>query len=209
MISQRNVIPTKLTIIGAGGHSKVVIDTLLQLNYNDFVVCDMNTNKIGDKILSKKIAFLDKEIHTPKFHIAIGNNKTRENIHNIFIGNLIFKNILSPFSSISMFSNLSSGIFAAANSIIAANSTIGKGVIINHGAIVEHDCIVGDFSHIAPNATLLGTVKLGKRVFIGANATILPGINIADDSIIGAGAVVTKDILKPSCTAVGIPAKIL
>ncbi|MCG3470214.1 acetyltransferase [Xenorhabdus bovienii] len=209
MISQRNAIPTELTIIGAGGHCKVVIDTLSQLNYNDFIVCDMNPNKVGNKILTKEVIFLDKKINTPGFHIAIGNNKIRENIYNKFITNFIYRNILSPFSHISAFSNLSSGIFVAANSTIAAESIIGKGAIINHGAVVEHDCIVGDFSHIAPNATLLGEVKLGKRVFIGANATILPGIRIADDSIIGAGAVVTKDILKPSCTAIGIPAKIL
>ena len=55
-------------------------------------------------------------------------------------------------------------------------------MIINHGAVVDHDCTIGDFSHIAPNATLGGSVRVGSNVLIGTGANILPGVSVADDA---------------------------
>jgi acetyltransferase-like isoleucine patch superfamily enzyme len=49
---------------------------------------------------------------------------------------------------------------------------------------------------VAPNAVILGKVKIGKCCYIGSNATILPNITISDNVVIGAGAVVTKNIIE-------------
>jgi acetyltransferase-like isoleucine patch superfamily enzyme len=57
-----------------------------------------------------------------------------------------------------------------------------------------------------PGATILGNIKIGNFVTIGANATILPHLNIGDGSFIGAGSVVTKDIKKNEIVK-GNPAK--
>ena len=48
-----------------------------------------------------------------------------------------------------------------------------------------------------------------KNVDIGQNAQILGGIYIADGVKIGAGAVVTKSVLVPGVTVVGVPARIV
>lgn len=69
-----------------------------------------------------------------------------------------------------------------------------------------HDSVIGNFSTIAPNAAIMGRVKIGERCYIGANATIIPEITVCPDAIIGAGAVVNKDILEPG-TYVGVPAR--
>ena len=69
-----------------------------------------------------------------------------------------------------------------------------------------HDTVIGDFSTIAPNAAIMGRVRIGERCYIGANATIIPEITICPDTIIGAGAVVNKSIKEPG-TYVGVPAK--
>jgi acetyltransferase-like isoleucine patch superfamily enzyme len=65
---------------------------------------------------------------------------------------------------------------------------------------------VGDFSHIAPNATLGGGVRIGAGVLIGAGANILPGIAIGDGAVVGAGAVITTDVDAYE-THVGVPAR--
>jgi len=44
---------------------------------------------------------------------------------------------------------------------------------------------------------------------IGQNAQILGGITIADGVKLGAGAVVTKSVVEPGVTVVGIPARIV
>ena len=64
-----------------------------------------------------------------------------------------------------------------------------------------------DFSD--PRSPLLvGEMKIGKDVFIGAKAIVLPGLFLADGTVIGAGAVVTKDT-EPYGIYGGNPAKYL
>ena len=69
-----------------------------------------------------------------------------------------------------------------------------------------HDVELSDFVTIAPNAVLLGNVKIGYKCYIGANSTILPNISICDNVIVGAGSVVTKDI-KEAGKYAGAPAR--
>lgn len=79
-------------------------------------------------------------------------------------------------------------------------------MIVNHGAVVDHDCVVGEFAHVAPNATLGGGVSVGRLSMVGAGATVLPGTRIGRGCIIGAGAVVRRDV-PDGATVVGVPAK--
>lgn len=203
---------TKLIhVIGAGGHGKVVIDTLLALGipFNQIVLRDLDENFKGCKILDKsvEIGYPDKASANQLFHLAIGNSKAREQLHNFLTNlNLVPHTITHPAAIISRFSSLSHGVFVAANAIIGPLAIIGKSTIINHGAVVDHDCMVGDYCHVAPNATLGGGVKLGNHVIIGAGANILPEISIDDYSVVGAGAVVTQNI-PTATTYVGVPAK--
>lgn len=83
---------------------------------------------------------------------------------------------------------------------IGDNTLIGQQVVI---ATLNHDFDPKKRANMFPKS-----VKIGKRVWIGAHATICPGVSIGDNSIIGAGAVVTKDV--PANTiAAGVPAKVI
>jgi sugar O-acyltransferase (sialic acid O-acetyltransferase NeuD family) len=83
---------------------------------------------------------------------------------------------------------------------------VGQGSIVNTGAIVEHDAVLGEISHAAPGAVLLGGAQVGNRVLIGSGARVLPLVSVADGTVVGAGAVVTADLLEAS-TVGGVPAK--
>ncbi|MGN6342758.1 MAG: DapH/DapD/GlmU-related protein [Ginsengibacter sp.] len=89
---------------------------------------------------------------------------------------------------------------------VSSNVTISRGVHLNTYANVMHDCILEDFVTVAPNAVLLGGVKVERRSYIGAHSTILPRIRIGKNAIVGAGAVVTKDVNEGEIVA-GVPAK--
>jgi UDP-3-O-[3-hydroxymyristoyl] glucosamine N-acyltransferase len=86
------------------------------------------------------------------------------------------------------------GIQILAGSHIGANAHVANGCLINHHAIVEHDSSLGAFSHLAPNAVMLGGVKVGGSCLVGANATILPSVEITDGCTIGASAIVCHSI---------------
>lgn len=201
-----------LFLIGAGGHGKVVLDAMLLNDFpNQNIRVKDGSERLRDSIFfgyPVQVPVVSNDISDQLFHLAIGNSKVRENLFGQLNKlNAVPFTVLHPTASISQFSKIDKGAFVAANSVVAANASIGLCSIVNHGAIVDHDCIVGQFSHIAPNATLAGGVTVGSHVLIGAGANILPGVTIGDNAIIGAGAVVTTNI-GPGETRIGIPAKL-
>lgn len=198
-------------LVGAGGHCKVVLDALLEdgVSPSRFHICDEAPHLHGRE-------FLDYRIETPLpvdkmaksyFHLAIGEIEVRRRLFAALTERgALPLTVVHPSASVSRYSVLGASCFVAARSVIAPAAILGDSVISNHGAIIDHDCEVGDFSHIAPNVTLGGGVKVAAGVFIGAGAIILPGIRIGAGATIGAGAVVTEDV-DAGETRVGIPAR--
>ncbi|TCS35101.1 sugar O-acyltransferase (sialic acid O-acetyltransferase NeuD family) [Paucimonas lemoignei] len=197
-------------LVGAGGHGKVVLDALIRSDVAIDKICilDSNTALLGKELCGLKIniPIIQNGLEQGEFHIAIGNGKIRQNLYLQLLGiGSMPLSVIHPDAVVSRFSTIGLGSFIAARAIIAPAAEIGEGSIINHGAVVDHDCTVGSFSHVAPNVTLGGAVKVGARVLIGAGANILPNIKIGDDAVIGAGAVVLNDIAAGE-TYVGVPA---
>lgn len=95
---------------------------------------------------------------------------------------------------------------------------IGKGVFIDHGTgiVIGETAIIGEYSLIYQGVTLGGTGKekgkrhptLGKNVVVGCGAKLLGNIRIGDNVRIGAGSVVLHDV-PSNCTIVGIPGKVV
>jgi acetyltransferase EpsM len=104
------------------------------------------------------------------------------------------------------YTHFSQGVIVQRHVHVSTNCTIGCFAKINVGANVMHDVILEDYCTIAPNAVLLGGVKVGEGAMVGAHATVLPHVRIGKYATVGAGAVVTKDV--PDRTVVkGVPAR--
>jgi sugar O-acyltransferase (sialic acid O-acetyltransferase NeuD family) len=200
---------TNLSIIGSGGHARVVVESL---NYSkdNFKISIFDENiAVSGKLLSQfSIQFLNNFLDLNEcFHIAIGANDVRARLSLEAIKyNKKPLSIIHQLSTVSSSASIQEGVFVAANSIIASQSIIETGCIINHAAIIDHDCSVGEYSHIAPNATLGGGVNIGRQCLIGAGSVILPNVTIGDFSIIGAGSIVINDVPKGLIMA-GNPAR--
>lgn len=95
---------------------------------------------------------------------------------------------------------------------------IGKGILIDHatGVVIGETAVVGDDVSLLHDVTLGGTgkergdrhPKVGDGVLIAAGAKVLGNIRIGDGAKVGAGSVVLGDV-KPHCTVVGVPAKVV
>jgi serine O-acetyltransferase len=91
---------------------------------------------------------------------------------------------------------------------------LGRGFVIDHfgGIIISGYAKFGDDCRIR-NGVVVGLARvddpcapvIGDRVDIGAGAKVLGRIRIGNDVVIGANAVVTRDV-PDNCIAVGIPA---
>jgi serine O-acetyltransferase len=95
--------------------------------------------------------------------------------------------------------------------------TIGRRFRIEHfgGIIISGDAVIGDDVVLRNGVTIglkhrddPGSPVIGNRVDIGAGAKLLGRIRIGDDVLIGANAVVITDVPANSI-AVGVPARIL
>lgn len=95
---------------------------------------------------------------------------------------------------------------------------IGRGFFIDHGAgvVIGETAEIGDHVTLFQGVTLGGTGKergkrhptLGNHVVVGAGAKILGGIRIGDNVKIGANSVLLKSVPANS-TVIGVPARII
>lgn len=183
-----------VTIIGAGGHARVVVDALLAsgLESSQIAVRDARSglDLLGIQVMTPEI---EPGLSGKQFHVAVGG-PVRESLHAaaLTVGGRPMR-VVHPAAVVSQYATLADGVFAAAAAVIAPAAIVGEGTIINHGAVVDHDVVIGDFSHIAPNATLGGGVQVGSRATIGAGAVVLPGRKVGDGATVGASAVLLDD----------------
>ena len=199
-----------ILVVGASGHGRVVVDALFQCGVppEQIIVSDDSAALLGTEFLGLRVnvpAF-HRAACKLRFHVAVGNSIARKRLFDE-LQNAGYEpfTVVHPKAIISKFSSIGDGAFLAAGGLIAPGAKVGKGTIINHAAIIDHDCVVGDFSHIAPNATLGGGARIGDHVSIGAGATILPQIHVGNSAVIGAGAVVLRDVA-PGVICAGVPA---
>ena len=195
-----------MIIYGAGGHGKVVYDSLISQGVKLVGVFDDNpsiNSFLGLPVINSYSAY---EFVNEKLIISIGSNKLRYELSHLVKHK--FGTTVHDTAFLAEGVNTNDGAMILAKSVIQPEVQIGKHSIINTGAIVEHDCLLGDFTHIGPGAVVSGGVRIGIGTFIGANATILPGISIGDWVKIGAGSVVLKDVMDHT-ELVGNPARII
>ena len=199
----------EVIVLGAGGHAKVVISTLLELNFQINGVLDDDPNKWNQKVLNIPVLGPIELLKSGNFEqgiIAIGDNKTRKEIVEKYNGFCRWISIIHPFSYVHPSVEIGDGSVIFAGAVIQPEVIIGKYVIINTSASVDHDCKIEDFVHIAPGVHLAGGVSVGEGSLLGVGSSIIPYKRIGGWTIVGAGSVVINDI--PDCvTVVGVPAR--
>lgn len=197
-------------IYGAGGHGKVIADTLRAANLDfNIAIDDAKDAKLFNIKALKPQDFLkiNNAKNTYSIILAIGDSKIRKELYDKFT-QLGFEmpSIIHPSAYISKTATLGKGVVVLANASIGADAKIGDGAIINTGSVVEHDCSIGEFSHIAPGAVLCGGVSVGTQTLIGARSVIIESKSVGDSCLIGAGSVVI-DSIENNKKVVGNPAK--
>lgn len=193
----------KVSIIGASGHAKVVLEIIQKSGLLIDQIFDADNNR--ENFMGYKVNHDFSSIKTNTI-VAIGNNKIRKSIVEQY--QLQIDAIIHPASNISSYCNIGKGTVVMPGVSINADAVIGNHCILNTNCSIDHDCEIQDFVHISPNASLAGNVSVGEGTHIGIGACIIQGIKIGSNCIIGAGSVVIRDIPDNSML-VGNPGKII
>jgi sugar O-acyltransferase (sialic acid O-acetyltransferase NeuD family) len=195
-------------IYGASGHAKVIVETLEQCGFVEFLLIDdftKNTCLLDYQIVHSNNKAIS--IHLNNLIIAIGENKIRKTIVNKFILDN-FINAIHPSAVISKRAKIGLGNAIMSNASINSGALIKNHCIINTNTSVDHDCVIEDFVHLSPNVALAGNVFIGEGAHVGIGVSIIQGIKIGKWCKIGAGAVIISDV-PDYAVVVGNPGKII
>jgi len=197
-------------VIGAGGHSKVVVSCLQERNISIAAILDDDESKWERRILGVPVrgpVAVLSGYKSVRAIPAIGDNDARLFMMNRF-SNAIWITVVHPAAWVHKSVTLGAGTVIFAGAVVQPDTHIGLGCIVNTGATIDHDCFVGDGVHIAPGSNIAGGVKIGEGSFLGIGTKIIPNIKIGKEVVIGAGSVIIRDI-PDLVTAVGVPARII
>ena len=203
-------------ILGAGGHAKVLIDTLLASSAVIAGIVDPIPALTGSTVLEVSVLGADNIVtEFPPAEVLLVNGLgsaglplRRQEIFARFKGmGYHFATVIHPSAVVAPDVKLGEGVQIMACSVIQPGSCIGCNTIINTRASVDHDCEIGDHVHIAPGVTVSGGVKVGDGTHIVVGATVLQGMEIAGHCLVAAGAVVVTNVTEGT-TVKGIPARV-
>ena len=188
----------KVILLGAGGHSKVLLDVIKTLKLPIIGVCDPILYKKGKKFWrGLKVLGNDDFLNSqdPEFITLVNGiglkNKDRKAIF-CKMKNLgfSFESLIHPSAWISDSVKLGQGVQIMAGVNVQADCQIGENSILNTGSQIDHDCRIGSHVHICPGTVLCGDVGIADLVFVGAGTTILPKVEVASGRFIKAGSLI-------------------
>lgn len=192
----------------------MMIDALLASGTWDVIgVLDDDDTKtdrdiLGVPLLSStgRLAELAQKFDFSGVAIGIGDNYARERkFREVRAARLNTPNVIHPSAHVSRFVRLGEGVTILAGATINPGTVIEDNVCVNTAASIDHDNLLERSSHVFPNATLTGNVRVGPFAYIGSGAVVTPGVTIHKYSSVGAGAVVLRDVPEGVIVA-GVPA---
>ena len=99
------------------------------------------------------------------------------------------------------------------HAVIGRGAEFGPGLVILHSiGIVVNSSVQAGKNLVMEHCVTIGAEKgqtpvLGDNVFIGAGAKVIGAVRVGSDVKIGANAVVNKSFPEGNCTIAGVPAK--
>jgi sugar O-acyltransferase (sialic acid O-acetyltransferase NeuD family) len=195
----------RLTVIGAGGHAKVVIDAALAAGHE--VVRAIGASDGAATLLGVPVLPEGSSVEGDGFIVAVGDNARRAELFSRYTGDgFAALSVVHPSAIVARDVVVGAGSVIAAGAVVNTQTVIGANAIVNTGCTIDHDCVVGDHALVGPGASVCGVCRIGEGALVGAGASVIPVKTIGAWSVIGAGAAVVTDV-PDRAVYVGVPAR--
>lgn len=207
-----SIAASPLVLLGAGGHARVLAALARAAGHTLLGVCDPKLAAEGISRWADLDVLGDDSVldWLPPDRVALvlgigqlAKDNLRQRLYASWRARgYDFPALVHPSAWIAPGVVLDDGVQVMAGVVIQPGCAIGENSIVNTRAGVDHDCRIGRDVHVAPGATLCGTVTVEDGAFIGAGATVIQGLRIGARAVVGAGVTLVRD-LKPSTTIFG------
>ncbi|MDZ8050438.1 MAG: acetyltransferase [Aulosira sp. ZfuVER01] len=199
---------SRIGVIGAGGHAKVVASTLIAAGHKVVGFYDDNPTTWGSQIFNIPVIGAVSELTSQSCShaiLGIGSNAVRKHLAEKL--DFEWMTVVHPFAWVHPEVSLGVGTVVCAGAIVQPYAQIGSHVILNTKASVDHDCFVGDYVHIAVSH-LAGGAAAEEGAFLALGSVVFPGVRVGAWSTVGAGAIARKDV-PPKTIVAGVPARVI
>jgi UDP-perosamine 4-acetyltransferase len=202
---------SRLVIVGAGDHGRVVLEILRASGAasDGFVEPGPPGEREVDGL--PVLGSLDGQPEWAsggtRFVVALGDNRARREAfeHCLALG-------LRPVAAVHPTAHLLEGAVVEPGAMVCAGAVIGLAArvaadaIVNTGATVDHDNVIGRHATVAPGAHIAGRVGVGEGAFVGIGASVREGCAIGEWAFVAGGAMVVDDV-PPGARVAGVPAR--
>ena len=204
----------KVIVIGSGGHAKVVIDILHEMEDIEILGITSNSLSVNSFFLGYQVLGDDDvltQFANQNCFIAMGlggykDNNLREKVYNYVKGlGFNFINAIHPKSIISKTVKLGESVVIFAGAVLNTEVQIGNNTIVLTGSTIDHETIVGNNVLISAGVTIGAYSKINDNSLLALGSKIISGITIGRNAVVAAGAVVIRDV-PDNDTVFGIPA---
>ena len=190
-----------IVILGAGGHARVVVDSLLLrgLNVRGFVdpgskpngyrgLCYLGDDRWLDTIDPSSVSLANGIGQMP------GKTARQRIFETCVAKGFSFVSVMHPSAVVAQDCEVHHGVQIMAGAVVQPLTTIGDNTIVNTSASIDHDGRIGANCHICPGAVLAGGVSVGNGSFVGLGAKVLQGVTIGENAVIAAGSIVRANV---------------
>jgi sugar O-acyltransferase (sialic acid O-acetyltransferase NeuD family) len=208
----------KIVVVGAGGHAKVIVDSIERSGTWELVGLLDAHLPVGTQILGHNVLGSDQllpqlfaEGMVTGVVIAVGDNFLRAKIAAALrklAPAIAFPAIIHPAASIARSAKIGAGTVVMAGAVVNSSATVGEFCILNTNCSLDHDCTLGNYASLAPNACVGGSATIGESTAISLGANVIHRVTIGAHTVVGAGATVLKDLPDHS-VAYGTPARVI
>lgn len=206
-----------IVIFGAGGHAKVVADSLRRLGgwQVEGFVDDLAPERAGEPfggavvLGGRGVLPALRERGVDALVLAFGHNHARLALaEQLGAQGWRFPPVVDPLASVAADVQLGPGCYVGAAAVVEPGSRIGAQAIVNTGAIVCHDSEVGDGAHVCPRACLGGHARVGRAAWIGIGSVLRDRARVGARALVGAGSLVLTEV-PDGMVAWGQPARVI
>lgn len=198
---------TRLVVLGAGGHAKVVADMAGLLGHEVTAYVDEDGSRLASDIHGITVVGGLDDVRDLPVALGIGDNQARLRRYQHLVGDgRQVMTLVHPSAILASTVALGAGTVVMAGVVVNSDTSVGAAVVLNTACSVDHDCDLADGVHVAPGSRLAGGVSVGTGALVGIGSSIVPLRQVGDWAVCGAGSVVVGDV-PDGCTVKGVPAR--